>query len=92
MEQPSKGPEKIDGYDKYELESCMDCLLRAEEIKSDKKKMAALMPMMEKKMKAMHKSMKSVSSLADLKSLRQSKAEEEMEGPDDSAEEESSES
>lgn len=58
----AKAPEKVKGYDKYELESCLRTLEEAEAIKADKKKMAALQPLLKKKVKV-------IKSLADLKAL-----------------------
>lgn len=44
--------EKKKGYDKYELESAVRDLERAEEIKADPKLMDALQPFLKKKMKS----------------------------------------
>jgi hypothetical protein len=49
--------------DQWELKECADTLIRAEEIKADKKKMAQLMPFLEGKMSAI----KSLSDLLDRK-------------------------
>jgi len=62
-----EGDEK--GYDKYELESCVDTLLRAEEIKADAKKMAALKPHLMKKKKALE----GITSLEGLKEVAKKK-------------------
>lgn len=68
------------GYDKYELESCVDCLVRAEEIKADKKKMKALAPMLEKKLAGFKRA---IDSLDDLREYARNKPEdEEMENKD----------
>ena len=61
-------------YDKWELEDCANCIVRAEEIKADAEKMKAIKPILEKKMKG-YKS--AISSLAELKEYAQNK-------PDDS--------
>lgn len=71
---------KLAGFDKYELESCVDCLIRAEEIKSDEKKMKALKPFLEKKMKGFKKT---IDSLEDLKGYVKDKQEKELEDEDE---------
>ncbi len=52
--------EKKDGFDKYEIDSAVDALLRAEDVKSDKKLMAACEGALAKKYKA-------IQSIQDLK-------------------------
>lgn len=47
MEKP-----KTEKMDKYEIDSCIDTLLRAEEIKADKAKMKQIMPKLEMKKRA----------------------------------------
>lgn len=60
---------KTKGYEKYELESAVRDLERAEEIKKDKKLMAAIQPMLKKK----------ISSIAELKKLANEMKEDEYE-------------
>lgn len=45
-------PTVSEKMDKYEIDSCIDTLLRAEEIKADKKKMKQIMPKLEMKKRA----------------------------------------
>lgn len=56
--------EKVDSkkMEEYEIKDCVETLMRAEEIKSDPKKMAAIQPYLNKKMKV-------IKSLADLKGV-----------------------
>lgn len=65
---------KIDGYEKYELENCVDTIFRAEEIKADKKKMKALAPFLEKKLKGYKRT---IESLSDIKAYKEEQNEEE---------------
>jgi len=81
LEEKEMESEKEDSggeYDKWELQSCVDTLIRAEEIKADKAKMAAIKPLMEKKLASLKKAFGGVGSLEDVKKIRQKKAEEEM--------------
>jgi hypothetical protein len=56
--------EKKNGkMDKWELEQCADTIIKAEEIKADKKKMAQLMPFLQGKLSAI----KSLQDLIDRK-------------------------
>lgn len=68
--------EKIGKFDKWEVEGWADTIIRAEEIKADKEKMAAVKPILEKKIAGVKKA---VESIADIKAIRQEKAEKEME-------------
>lgn len=54
MDQPSEPskPEKVGGYDKYEIENACETLLKAEMIKQDEKFMKVLQPYLDKKAKA----------------------------------------
>lgn len=56
--------EKMGKYDKYEIENCMDTLIRAEEIKQDPEKMKQVSKLMGKKKKA-------ISSIDDLRAAAQ---------------------
>jgi hypothetical protein len=63
---PSPGEEKKKEYgkwDKWEIESCADCLIRAEEIKADKEKMAYVKPFLEKKVQGANKAIKSIADI-----------------------------
>lgn len=51
-------------YDKWEIESAVDCLIRAEEIKQDKEKMKYVKQCMDTKYKGVKKV---ISSIADIK-------------------------
>ena len=56
--------EKIDGYEKYELESAVRTLKEAEVIKADAKMMKALQPFLKKEIEA-------IKSIADLTAKRE---------------------
>ena len=47
--------EMIDGIDKYKVENAAETLIRAEEVKADKKLLAAARGVIEKKLNAMKK-------------------------------------
>jgi len=52
LEAKEKEAEESEEMDEYELEHCLETLLKAEEIKQDPKKMAQLKPLLAKKKKA----------------------------------------
>jgi hypothetical protein len=58
---------KVKGYDEYELKDAVRTLRRAEEIKADKKLMAALKPFIAKEAKAMNKVASQINSRSDLR-------------------------
>lgn len=68
---PCAMSEEEDKYSQWRVDSAVDCLMRAEEIKLDKKMMALVKVEMEKKGKAI----KSVSSLKELRSVASQKSE-----------------
>lgn len=70
-----KDDDKKEGYDKYELESACDTLLKAEMIKQDAKMMAALKPYLDKKAKATS-ALTKIDSLDKLKAVKKQKEEE----------------
>lgn len=61
------GSKKKEGYDEYEIKSCAETLIKAEEIKKDEKKMKAIHAYLSKKKKA-------ISSIADIKSAYKEKS------------------
>lgn len=50
-------------FDKWEIESCVDCLIRAEEIKADPEKMKHVKPILDEKMGKLKKAISSISGL-----------------------------
>lgn len=79
---------KVKGYDKWELESCVDTLIRAEEIKADSEKMAALKPMLAKRIKALE-GISDIASIDDLKRVREEKNKSEEYDEEDDTKEQS---
>jgi hypothetical protein len=68
------GKEKKE-YEKYEIESAVDCLIRAEEIKMNKD----LFPLVEECLSKKQDAIKKISSISDLKKIANEKSMEEME-------------
>lgn len=50
-------------WDKWEIESCADCLIRAEEIKADPEKMKFVSEFIDKKYKGVQKAVSSIKDL-----------------------------
>lgn len=77
LEGSEEKEKKYGKYDEWEICSAVDCLLRAEEIKNDKEKMAYVKPLLDEKMGNLSKAIR---SLSDLKAVAKKKmAEEETE-------------
>ena len=73
-----KKSKKYGKYDEWEIESCADCLMRAEEIKKDPEKLEYVMKYLKKKESAV------VSSIEELREIAQQKGREENEEEYDS--------
>lgn len=50
-------------WDKWEIDCCVDTLIKAEEIKSDAEKMSYVKPLLEKKKSGLDKAIKSVKDI-----------------------------
>lgn len=81
MEMKIEGTKKSKGFDKWEVESWAKTIVEAEELKADPKKMEAIKPYLQTKIKAMDK-IKSIDGLRE-------KAKEVIENDDEYAEGES---
>ncbi len=66
------GEEKIDGYDKYEVESCVDALIKAKKIVNDKK----LYPLVKAELKRKAVAVSAAAEEANLTSVVQKKLDE----------------
>lgn len=69
IEIESESEDKEKGYGEYDLKCAVDTIIKAEEIKADKKLMDAIKPMLDKKVSAI----KNISSLAELKKVAKEK-------------------
>ena len=64
IENVTKESEKEYGkYDKWEIDTCVDTLIKAEEIKADPEKMVYVKPLLEKKMAGITKTIKSIKDI-----------------------------
>jgi hypothetical protein len=73
-------PKEYGKWDKWEIENCVDTLVKSEEIKADKEKMAYIKPILEKRLAG---TQRIITSIKDIKAkIAEMPAEDEMDMED----------